>query len=131
MKAPALARFWLIALIGVSVLSARVSGIHLHLCRDGQEPPATVHVSDAGIHDEHHDLADEQHSNVDVLLDDGLAKTAKSLFDLPSLAGPTAVSFVLIALQGTVWTLGDQSLSRAVRRFLRPPLRGPPTSPTV
>lgn len=120
------ARFWLIALIGLSVVSVRVSGAHLHLCRDGQEPPAAVHVSDAGVHEGHHDRADVPHADLDVPLEDGLAKSAKFLFDLPVLAGPTAVPFVLAALPAAAWGRDGRVLSWIADRFLRPPLRGPP-----
>ncbi len=126
MNTHSFARLWLITLVSVSLLAVRVSGVHLHLCRDGQEPPATVHISDAGDHDDHHTPADEPHADLDVLLDDGLAKTAKSLFDLPSLAGPAAAPYVLVALQGAVWTQDRRTISRTVSRLLRPPSRGPP-----
>lgn len=126
MNAPALSQLCLIALVGVSVLSARVSGVHLHLCRDGQEPPATMHLADAGNHDEQHAPADSQHSDVDVGLDAGLAKAAKSLTDFPSLAGPVAGPFILAAVHKAVWAPLNPAHSRARPRFLRPPLRGPP-----
>lgn len=126
MNAPALARLCLVALVGASVLSVHVSGVHLHLCRDGQEPPATMHLADAGNHDEHHAPADSEHSDVDVGLDAGLAKAAKSLTDLPALAGPVADPFVLAAVHRAVWAPFGPAQSRVHPRFLRPPLRGPP-----
>ena len=126
MNTHSFARLWLITLVSVSLLAVRVSGVHLHLCRDGQEPPAAVHLSDAGDHDDHHAPADEPHADLDVLFDDGIAKTAKSLFDLPSLAGPAAAPYVLVALQGAVWTQDRRTIFRTVSRLLRPPSRGPP-----
>ena len=119
-------RLCFVMLLGMSVLGVRVTGVHTHLCLDGQEPPAAVHISDAGDHDDHHTPADEPHADLDVLLDDGLAKTAKSLTDLPSLAGTTAVPFALAAFQGAVWTRDSRATSWTATRFLRPPSRGPP-----
>ena len=45
-------RSWAL-LLAVSVFTVHGSGLHVHLCQDGQEPPAVLHFEDGGIHADH------------------------------------------------------------------------------
>lgn len=115
----------LLTLLLAALLTARVGGAHLHLCFDGSEPPASLHFSDAGHHDDHH--ADEAHDDVDVsLIAEAAAKLGKLSLDLPLLVTASLILFGL-------WLAAQRPPSpyRGPRAAsdpysLRPPVRGPP-----
>lgn len=115
----------LLTLLLAVLLSARVGGAHLHMCFDGSEPPASLHFSDAGHHDDHH--AEEAHDDVDVsVMAEAAAKLGKLSLDLPLLVAAALIIFSLwLSAQRPLlpyprpWAVSDPC-------FLRPPLRGPP-----
>lgn len=114
----------LLLLCGI-MLFGRSAGIHLHLCLDGSEPPASVHFEDAGHHGEHH--ADEQHQDLDLSLAfEAIAKAVKQGLDLPAF-----LLAALLLLPPLVRTTVQRGLSEPPAAAfpsllsLRPPLRGP------
>jgi hypothetical protein len=118
-------RRWVIVFFVVAFLMARLTGAHLHLCFDGSEPPAQLHVSDdAEIH--HHADDPQSHDDLDVdVLDDVLAKVAKH--------DSTAVALVVWCLTLLLVAVVLQPARSAIwppplrpPRFLRPLLRAPP-----
>jgi hypothetical protein len=139
-------RPWLIGFLIVAFVAARLTGAHLHMCFDGSEPLAQLHVSDtAGVdhhsdtlgHDaadlghhvvevDHHSLATDSHEDVDVdVLGNLLAKVAK--LDLPALALVAwclALLYVAVFRQPIRARLFHPPLP--LPRFLRPLLRAPP-----
>ena len=122
---------WLLTLVSIALLWARVGGTHLHLCFDGQEPAASVHLNHGDHHAEahggHHHAGEEQHNDLDVPMgDDALAKPGKSGLDLPTLLAATLL-LLLFGLGRAGWSAPGR-LPGAARpaRCLRPPLRGPP-----
>ena len=134
-------RRWILALFTVAFLVARVTGAHLHLCLDGSEPLAQLHVSDVGEVDHHRsaehalpdhhgavsaDLHSESHDDVDVdALGNALAKAAK--LDLPVialLAWCLALLYVAFVRQPVPAIVRQPD--RPPPRFIRPPLRAPP-----
>src|SRR3569833_651755 len=64
-------RFTLMLVVAIALLLTRVAGAHLHLCFDGGEAPATMHLEDASVH---HNTpgASETHHDVDVSAAGGL-----------------------------------------------------------
>ena len=113
----------LLTLICAALLFARLGGGHLHLCLDGSEPPASLHVTDSGHHADHHD--DQGHDDRDVsLLDDALTKSGKSGLDLPLLLAALWLAVLFARLRITAADPPPRSTSPP--RFCRPPLRGPP-----
>lgn len=111
--------------ISLAFLLASAGHAHIHLCFDGQEPPADVHALHSD-HLGHHPGDREAHDDLDVdLLDDALAKNLK--FDLPWMAA-LAVGFLIIeppSVSFALPELGDRPIAQPPR-FLRPPLRAPP-----
>ena len=110
----------------LAVLAVRVSDIHLHLCFDGYEPHASVHIADASVHhDEHHQSEGRADTDVNPLAG-AFVKKADFDTDLPLLA----VVAVLILLKPAVREIPAirSPQVHAVRSpfRLRPPLRGPP-----
>jgi len=111
----------------------RVGGAHLHLCFDGSEPPATLHLeNDGGVHHSHEGqgaMAEVEHQDMDVALaDDVLVK--KSGLDFDFLALIAAAVFLLYSLPQLLCRLSGIELLVPVaahRAHLRPPLRGPPS----
>lgn len=72
----------------VALLAVRIAGAHWHLCFDGSEPPATVHVGDGTVG--HHGDHRAEHSDVDLnLVDNGLLKL---------LGKQLAIALALVAL---------------------------------
>jgi hypothetical protein len=124
MRDRALPNGWLLTLICAALLFARLGGGHLHLCLDGSEPAASLHVANPEHHADHH--SDPGHDVRDVsLLDDALTKSGKSDLDLPLLLAALWLMTVLFArLRITAAAPPPPWTSRP--RFCRPPRRGPP-----
>ena len=111
-----------------AVLAVRLADTHLHLCFDGQEAPATVHLADASVH---HDLEhDDESAHADQDVDPFIGTVVKS-------NDKTQPLFAFIV--GTLLTLDllppdhgvppldrDTPLATDPPFYLRPPLRGPP-----
>lgn len=109
----------------IAFLGVQVAGVHLHLCLDGREAPSDLHLSDAGLHADHHD--DDEHNDLDLTSLLGVqAKKSPSGLDLPV--------FIPTPLEGTVSAAGPDVFhpaesppdSIADYRHYRPPLRAPP-----
>lgn len=117
-------RAWLLTLVCAAMLFARLGGAHLHLCFDGSEPPASLHVTDSGHYADHHDR--EAHDDRDVsLLGDALIKSDKPGLDLPLLLAAFWLVVLLFARPRMVPADSPQ-VAVSSPRFFRPPLRGPP-----
>lgn len=118
-------RAFLLTLLCVALVCARVGGPHLHLSLDGGEARADVHTEvQTGHHSEHHDGA---HKNLDIsLIGDALAKPGKLLLDLPVLLIAAFWLGLLITASRPMLAAGPPRLSPSITSFLRPPLRGPP-----
>lgn len=112
-------------LLGITLALPRVDAAHLHLCLDGQETPVALHSPDGG---DHHTVSEagSAHQDFDVdLSNNPLGKsTAKSLDSvLPSAAS----LFVLTANSASdLQIVFDYVPAISSRRYLLPPLRGPP-----
>ncbi len=125
-RSPVFLRLW-IAIISVAVLAMPVSGAHLHLCLDGNEPAATMHSTDDGVHHEEGG-ASPVHRDVDVsVTSSALAKKLDGSFDL---SGLVAVAFIVlrIPVERAVTAFPESTTPILIRSIaeLRPPLRGPP-----
>jgi hypothetical protein len=110
------------------LLCAQVTGAHLHLCFDGQEPPVQLHLLDTG--EIHHDTGFSlPHSDEDIALSDGSSARAKPLhFDLPP-ALVAAITFDLRPAMAFATARRPALASHpAVRIELPPPARGPPST---
>jgi hypothetical protein len=129
-------RRWIIAVFVFAFVVARVTGAHLHLCLDGTEPLAQLHVSDTAEidhhphehHVDHHDDEDlgQSHDDVDV---DALGNVVGKVVKLDSslnamLAWVFAFGVLLPARQPA--PVYQAAPPKPPPRFLRPVLRGPP-----
>jgi hypothetical protein len=112
----------------LAVLAVRLADTHLHLCFDGQEAPASVHLADASVH--HEADHDEGQAHADQDVDPFVGTLAKSDDDSQPL---------LALIVGTLLTIDLLPPDHAAPAFpletplatdppfhLRPPLRGPP-----
>jgi hypothetical protein len=136
-------RRWIIGFALVAFVIARLTGAHLHMCFDGSEPLAQLHVSDtagvdhhadesdhyhAGDADhhiasvDHHELATQAHEDVDVdMLGSMVAKNAK--FDLPiSALVAWCLVFIYVAAAATATSAQVSATSFARPASLNPPL---------
>ena len=112
----------------LAVLFASITGAHahVHLCFDGQEPPAAVHMDHEGGH-AHHGAEQGKHDDVDVdvdVRDDGVAKSFKPDW-------PAATTAVFLVLPAAVDVAPPPIAEPGDRRgpdppHTRPLLRGPP-----
>jgi hypothetical protein len=120
-------RSWL-ALLTVAMLALPLSGVHWHLCLDGNgsEPPASVHLADDGNH--HTDEGDGTHDDIEVKLQNAvLAKKMGGTADI-AVFTTTAAVLSLLPLPGPVESPPDTTsptVSIPAFRTL-PPLRAPP-----
>lgn len=117
----------LLTLICVLLLTVRVAGPHLHLCFDGQEAPASVHVLDVGVHHTKGHGAPHQDTDVSLAID-GVSKTGKqvSFDDLPIVLLAALLVWILFQTPRRFVLPPLPALVPASPAFLRPPLRGPP-----
>jgi hypothetical protein len=113
-------RTWLcLALLAMLVI--RLGEMHLHLCFDGQEPAAAVHVGDLPSHD------DGSHSDQDVELSttQGLVKKA-GVDTLDLLFICLVVLLLLPVLRRITPPRAVLFFSPAQPAYFLPPVRGPP-----
>jgi hypothetical protein len=112
--------------VAVAVVFAGLTNAQalVHLCFVGQEPPASVHLTD-GI-DHHHDQAPTgDHDDVDVdLPDEALAKTVK--YDLAAIAPPLGSAFAIDRQSSTVCALSEATPAVPEPLYSHPQLRAPP-----
>jgi hypothetical protein len=109
---------------------------HLHLCFDGQEAPASVHLVDRDAHQPqaHHDHDHEEqhehdvdgdHDDIDVDINSqALSKASKH--DHAAIDAPFVGRLVLNARDSSVQARATVANERPAPPYLHPPLRGPP-----
>lgn len=121
-----------VLLLVVAFMGARLTGLHLHLCFDGTEAPASVQTQTYDIgQDLHDDLSrgfnQVQMDDLDVdLTGNAMLKLVKVGTDVPVLIA-ALVLFFLAPRQPleVARALIDVPVSRR-RPGIRPPLRAPP-----
>jgi hypothetical protein len=112
-----------------AVLAVRLADTHLHLCFDGQEAPASVHLADASVH---HDLEHHEdgpaHADKDVNPFIGtLVKNNDEGQPLFAFIVGTLLTIDLLPPDHGVAPLDRETpLATNPPFYLRPPLRGPP-----
>jgi hypothetical protein len=115
----------LLTLLCILLVATRMSGVHMHFCLDGSEPPTTLHMEDAGIHHDDHD--DQNHSDIDVSLSsDTLVKSLGSHYDAPLLLTLIFVFGAAVLTKLCRIHLDSLPPLHSQFAFIRPPLRGPP-----
>lgn len=109
----------------------RVGAVHVHFCADGNEPAASVHVGDEGIHDLDHPKGvgvDSSLSDSDMSVPgDVLVKKFDIGADFQAMTVACALLLFIVALVRSVPVDRGPLLVRICDPTqLRPPLRGPP-----
>ena len=103
-----------------------VAGAHVHLCFDGQEPPATLHhLAQGGDHLDHHS-PEEGHSDSDVEFDTSLTRAPKDGADTPASSASVVSAPAGASIMALVCQVDAPSSVRTASRFRQPPLRAPP-----
>ena len=125
MQRPSIAKqicYWVLAL---ALFGVRLADAHVHVCLDGQEPRASLHVADDGVH--HTGAATLQsHNDRDLKVGEAGAVKKGDSTDLLILASASSL------VDQIAFVTADAPQSTAVtpalpnRSHLRPPLRGPP-----
>ena len=117
---------WLLTLLCVTLLVVRVNGAHLHLCFDGAEPFASVHMLDSNAAEADPGPAIAHHEDDVSLIGDFLGKSGNVGLELPTLL--TIVFVLWAAIQPSRQSEPGYRLALAAsnRRFLLPPPRAPP-----
>ena len=111
---------------GLAVLVAGVTNAHahVHLCFDGQEAPAAIHLDDDTGHLLEH-AAGSQHDDVDVdLQGQALAKSVKH--DLTAIDAPVVWTLSFDRQAVTPQHASADTPRRPPAPYLTPPLRAPP-----
>jgi hypothetical protein len=118
-------RTLLLTLVCVALLVARIGGAHLHLCFDGSEPPASLHVLDVGLHSGV--SADSEHHDYDLMLgEQTLAKYGDHEIDLPALLLTALVLLLVVPLARRAAIVRSPAPRVRAPSSLHPPPRGPP-----
>jgi hypothetical protein len=108
-----------------ALLFAGLTNAHVHLCFDGQEAPAAVHVAEHGDHLREHDRGDGEHDDVDVdVPNQGLTKAFQQ--DLFAVAPHATVGIRHAAATEPIAEPASGPPSQPAPPYLRPPLRAPP-----
>lgn len=117
---------FLLSMLLASFIVARTADAHAHLCKDGQEPPASIHLADGSNHPcETADSTGHADDQDVQLTDDGLLK--KSNLDDSSAPPPAAIVIAFVPFQVGESLSPTAREPRVTSTFnLRPPLRGPP-----
>ena len=117
---------WLLTLLCVALLLARVGGAHVHLCYDGNEPAASFHLLD-DANTPHHDNLSMVSTERDVNVGIGSELSPKTAFDSAFLFAFVAISFMLLDLKRQRFKPAfDLRVAGSTPDSLRPPMRGPP-----
>ena len=116
-------RFALIWLMAAAFLLTRIGGVHLHLCFDGDEPPASIHLEDAGVHHGAIGMSGAHH-DLDIAATGDLPSKFK--LDLPSLLFAYLLLWLSLPLVRSLAVGKTFAAVQPTLHFLRPPLRGPP-----
>lgn len=108
------------------LLLTQVTGAHLHLCLDGQEPPVQLHLPGAS---EHHDATEfsRPHSDREIALSSASSASGK-LFKVnlpPAISGACSLDLAPAAVSIAA-PLARQLPPCAAAHDLLPPARGPP-----
>lgn len=114
--------YWVLVL---ALFAVRAADAHTHLCLDGLESRATLHMADGGIH--HSDERDAQsHNDQDVKAGgDGVLKKGESAdLWIPSTAWSVVDYLSVFAPEPPQPAALTPTAS--IQFNLRPPLRGPP-----
>jgi hypothetical protein len=112
----------------LAVLAVRLADTHLHLCFDGQEAPASVHLADASVHhdEEHDDGAGHADKDIDPFIGT-IVKSDDDAQPLFALIVGTLLTIDLLPPDRSVPALDRETpLASHPPFYLRPPLRGPP-----
>ena len=118
---------WLLTLLCVLLL-LRVEGAHLHLCFDGNEPPASIHLLDIGIHHGSEPGMSAPHQDQDVSLsDEALFKASQPGFDFPPVLLAALLLWALLRTPIRLTPPSSTPVAPSASRVLLPPLRGPPS----
>jgi hypothetical protein len=121
-------RFLLVMLLCVALVAVRATGMHLHLCFDGAEPAASLHLTDDGTAGATHLVGTgPAHDDLDLsLIDEVLGKLSKSSFNLPVVLLTCALLFLFPRAATPIPRPVLWGGFASFPRFIRPPLRGPP-----
>lgn len=113
-------------LVIAAVLIGRFEGAHLHLCFDGSEPPAAVHMADGADHDDAHHM-ETQHVDQDVdMFGATLVKKVYEGVDAPVVFAASLLFLLPVVTQSFVRPA--PLLHPTPKRLFAfdPPPRGPP-----
>ncbi len=114
-------------LLALMLAIVRIADAHAHLCADGKEPPASIHLGACGIHPCDGDRSSEHSGDKNVQISaDFVLKKAPSL-DHSWMPAFVAFAFDFTAPRSNEIILNEPLTIRvAAAAYLRPPLRGPP-----
>lgn len=115
---------WLVWALCVAIFAIRVSGAHLHLCFDGQQPQASVQSGQPGV-----DVLHQDERDTDISVDgDALVKSLDNALAQPTLLVAAILLSILSTLRGAgfAFNIDLRVFPQSHGHYLRPPLRGPP-----
>lgn len=113
-------------LFALMLVIMRTADAHAHLCQDGREPPASIHLADGGSHACEAEDSKKHAGDEDVSLTHDVVLKKSSIDDAWF---PFAFVFVLQLSSAPTEepvVSAAEPVPVAAPRFLRPPLRGPP-----
>lgn len=114
---------WILA---IALTAMRMSGAHLHLCSDGQEAAAAVHLVDASPHHAEDEAAGE-HDDRDLSISSAaIFKKSDTGADLVALAFTLILLLIFPRPRAFVPAARVAEPPHRLVPYFTPPLRGPP-----
>ena len=112
----------------LAVLAVRLTDAHVHLCFDGQEAPASVHVADTSVHHDQDPEDGATHADQDINPFVGtIVKSDDDSQPLFAWIVGTLLTIELLPPDHVVPAFARETpLATDPPFYLHPPLRGPP-----
>ena len=113
--------------LALMLVIVRIAGAHAHLCADGKEPPASIHLGNCGIHPCDGDRSSGHSGDKNVQLGADVVLKKASPLEHPWIPAFVAFDFDFPAPVSNKIVFNEPLTIRVeAAAHLRPPLRGPP-----
>lgn len=114
-------------LLALMLVIVRIADAHAHLCRDGKEPQASLHLGNCGVHPCDDGQSNDHAGDENVQIGADVVLKKSPTLEHPWVPAFVAFDFDLIAPRTNEIILDELLTMRvAAAARLRPPLRGPP-----
>jgi hypothetical protein len=117
--------YWV--LLALMLVIVRIADAHAHICADGEEPPASIHLGDGSSHPCDDGQSNDHAGDKNVQIGGDVVLKKAASFDHPWIPAFVAFAFDFTAHSSNEAIFSEPLTVHAeAAAYLRPPLRGPP-----